>query len=98
MSALDEILEGLGEQLDAVVALTAPTNVLLERMAKRAKEEGRADDTPEAIQNRLNTYDKETTPVLDIYQQRGKLVTMNGVGEIDAISEEIVKALDAKLG
>lgn len=67
-------------------------------MAKRAKEEGRADDTPEAIQNRLNTYDKETTPVLDIYQQRGKLVTMNGVGEIDAISEEIVKALDAKLG
>ncbi len=98
MSALDEILEGLGEQLDAVVALTAPTNVLLERMAKRAKEEGRADDTPEAIQNRLNTYDKETTPVLDIYQQRGKLVTVNGVGEIDAISEEIVKALDAKLG
>ena len=68
------------------------------RMAKRAKEEGRADDTPEAIQNRLNTYDKETTPVLDIYQQRGKLVTVNGVGEIDAISEEIVKALDAKLG
>ncbi len=67
-------------------------------MAKRAKEEGRADDTPEAIQNRLNTYDKETTPVLDIYQQRGKLVTVNGVGEIDAISEEIVKALDAKLG
>ena len=98
MSALDEILEGLGEQLDAVVALTAPTNVLLERMAQRAKEEGRADDTPEAIQNRLNTYDKETTPVLDIYQQRGKLVTVNGVGEIDAISEEIVKALDAKLG
>ena len=98
VSALDEILEGLGEQLDAVVALTAPTNVLLERMAKRAKEEGRADDTPEAIQNRLNTYDKETTPVLDIYQQRGKLVTVNGVGEIDAISEEIVKALDAKLG
>lgn len=80
VSALDEILEGLGEQLDAVVALTAPTNVLLERMAKRAKEEGRADDTPEAIQNRLNTYDKETTPVLDIYQQRGKLVTVNGVG------------------
>ena len=67
-------------------------------MATRAKEEGRADDTPEAIQNRLNTYDKETTPVLDIYQQRGKLVTVNGVGEIDAISEEIVKALDAKLG
>ena len=56
VSALDEILEGLGEQLDAVVALTAPTNVLLERMAKRAKEEGRADDTPEAIQNRLNTH------------------------------------------
>ena len=68
VSALDEILEGLGEQLDAVVALTAPTNVLLERM------------------------------VLDIYQQRGKLVTVNGVVEIDAISEEIVKALDAKLG
>lgn len=97
VTALDEICAEMNTPLDAVVALTAPTNVLLERMAKRAKEEGRADDTPEAIKNRLNTYEKETAPVLDIYSERGKLVSVDGVGDIDEISKQIISSLDARL-
>lgn len=95
VEALDQMLEELGQELDAVVALEASRDVLLERIAKRAEEQGRSDDTPEAIAKRLETYEKETAPLLDIYKQRGLLVSVNGVGEIDEISQEIIAKLDA---
>lgn len=94
VEALDAMLEELGTPLDHVVALDADRDVLLERMAKRAAEQGRSDDTPEAIAKRLETYEKETAPLLDIYGGRDLLVTINGVGEIADIQADIV----AKLG
>ncbi|PLS32092.1 adenylate kinase [Bifidobacterium margollesii] len=93
--ALDAMLERLGTPLDAVVALDADHDVLMERMKKRAEIEGRSDDTPEAIAKRLETYAKETAPLLDTYKQRGLLREIDGVGEIDAIQANIVKALEA---
>ncbi|WP_235342388.1 nucleoside monophosphate kinase, partial [Bifidobacterium boum] len=60
--ALDKMLEELGTPLDYAVALDAAQDILLERMKKRAAEEGRSDDTPEAIAKRLETYAKETAP------------------------------------
>ncbi|MEE1296494.1 MAG: adenylate kinase [Bifidobacterium sp.] len=95
VEALDTMLKELGQGLDAVVALEAPKDVLLERMAKRAQEQGRSDDTPEVIAKRLETYEKETAPLLDIYAKRGLLVSVNGVGDIDEISNEIIAKLDA---
>ena len=80
--------------LDHVVALEAARDVLLERMKKRAAEQGRADDTPEAIAKRLETYEKETAPLLDIYEARGLLVVVNGVGDIDEISGRIISHLE----
>ena len=71
--------------------------MLLERMAKRAKEQGRSDDTPEAIAKRLETYEKETAPLLDIYKDRGLLITVDGVGDVDAISQTIIEKLDANV-
>ena len=65
--------------------------------AKRAKEQGRSDDTPEVIAKRLETYEKETAPLLDIYKQRGLLISVNGVGEIDEISNAIIAELDANV-
>ena len=65
------MLADLDTPLDHVVALEAARDVLLERMKKRAAEQGRADDTPEAIAKRLETYEKETAPLLDIYEARG---------------------------
>ena len=56
VEALDAMLAELCQKLDAVVALEASRDVLLERMAKRAKEQGRSDDTPEVIAKRLETY------------------------------------------
>ena len=96
VEALDAMLEELGTPLDAVVALDADHDVLMARIAKRAEEQGRTDDPPEAIAKRLATYAKETAPLLDTYKSRGQLVAIDGVGEIDAIQKNIVAALDAR--
>lgn len=96
VEALDAILADLDTPLDAVVALDADHDVLMHRMAKRAEEQGRTDDTPEVIAKRLETYAKETAPLLDIYQSRGQLVAIDGTGDIDAIQANIVAALDAR--
>ena len=88
------MLADLDTPLDHVVALEAARDVLLERMKKRAAEHGRADDTPEAIAKRLETYEKETAPLLDIYEARGLLVVVNGVGDIDEISGRIISHLE----
>lgn len=92
--ALKKMLADLDTPLDHVVALEAARDVLLERMKKRAAEQGRADDTPEAIAKRLETYEKETAPLLDIYEARGLLVVVNGVGDIDEISGRIISHLE----
>lgn len=97
VEALDTMLAELGQSLDAVVALEAGRDVLLERMAKRAKEQGRSDDTPEVIAKRLETYEKETAPLLDIYKERGLLITVDGVGDVDSISQTIIEKLDANV-
>lgn len=94
VQALDRMLEELDTPLDHVVALEAEREVLLERMKKRAVEQGRSDDTPEVIAKRLETYEKETAPLLDIYESRGQLVAVNGVGEIDVINNRICQALN----
>ena len=93
VTALDEMLADLDTPLDHVGALDAARDGLLERMTKRAAEQGRADDTPEAIAKRLETYEKETAPLLDTYKSRGQLVAIDGVGDIDAIQANIVAAL-----
>ncbi|KAB5608040.1 adenylate kinase [Bifidobacterium jacchi] len=94
VEALDAMLQELGTPLDKVVALDADHDVLMERIAKRAKEQGRSDDTPDAIAKRLATYASQTAPLLDVYKQRGQLVAIDGVGEINAIQANIVAALD----
>ena len=93
VEALDAMLADLGTPLDAVVALTADHDVLMDRMMKRAQLEGRSDDNPEAIAKRLDVYAKETAPLLDTYKSRGLLHEFNGVGEIDDIQTTIVKGL-----
>ena len=90
------ILDGYPRNAAQVEALDADHDVLMARIAKRAEEQGRTDDTPDAIAKRLATYAKETAPLLDTYKSRGQLVAIDGVGEIDAIQKNIVEALDAR--
>lgn len=75
--------------VDAVVLLTAPDSVLMDRMTAR----GRADDTPEAIRTRLDIYFSETQPLVDYYADR--VVRIDGVGEIDDIHQRVLDAVNA---
>ncbi|MDR1862280.1 MAG: adenylate kinase [Candidatus Ancillula sp.] len=91
---LDATLDELGLTLDAVVVLTADRDTLLERMILRAENEGRADDTPEAIAKRLDIYDSETAPLMNEYRARGLLVAVEGTGEVSDITARIVAELE----
>jgi adenylate kinase len=66
---------------------------LLARLAGRAREEHRSDDTEETVRHRLEVFANQTRPLVDYYQRRGILVPINAVGPIDAISEEIFATL-----
>jgi adenylate kinase len=93
VGTLDEILADHGHKLDAVVALVADIDVLVERMTKRAHIEGRTDDSEEVVRHRQDVYAAETKPLLRVYAQRGLLVEVDGVGEIDEVSERVLAAL-----
>ncbi|WP_344248495.1 adenylate kinase [Isoptericola hypogeus] len=98
VEALDGILADLGWQLDGVVELTADRDELLARISKRAELEGREDDTPDAIARRLDIYAEQTAPLTEAYGERGLLAKVDGIGEIDEVTERIVQALAAELG
>ena len=89
VEALDELIGEDG--LDKVVLFRVDNDVLVERMLAR----GRADDNEETIRNRLNVYEEQTAPLIDLYRERGVLVEVDGVGEIDEITERVLAALGA---
>ncbi len=93
---LDAFLDGRGEQLTAVIELSVPREESIARISVRAKEQGRADDTPEAIAHRLSIYENETAPILDVYRERGIVDEIDGVGSLDEITDRIVSALEAR--
>jgi adenylate kinase len=95
---LDAILADLGWSLDGVVEITAERDELLARLAKRAGIEGREDDTEEAIARRLDIYAEQTAPLTAAYDERGLLVRVDGIGEIDDVTERIVSALEPLVG
>ena len=93
---LDSILKQTNSSLDAVIQLTADTNEVVRRLAKRAIEQGRSDDTEDVIRNRLAVYEKETAPLISVYASRGLLIKVDGLGEIDDVTSRITEALNAK--
>jgi adenylate kinase len=96
--ALDEMLAGLGRGIDAVIELKVDENAMVDRVEKRARENPgavRADDTPETLRNRLGVYRKDTAPLLDYYRAQGKLVTVDGMAPIEAVSAAIRKVVEA---
>ncbi len=92
--ALKELLKKRGTVLHAVIGLEVPEDELMERMIRRGKETGRADDTPETIKNRLKVYHDQTHPLREYYTQEGKYLPINGSGIVDEIFNDIVKGLD----
>ena len=96
--ALDRMLAERGLSVDAVVNLDVDEGKLIERMAGRAKNEGRADDNPETIRERLRVYREKTAPLVSWFEKKGRLVTVDGLGEIGEVSRRIEEALGSRNG
>lgn len=97
VAELDRMLEAAGTRLDAVVLLTVDPALVVERLLKRAAEQGRSDDTEDVIRHRIQVYEAQTSPLVDIYRSRDLLLSVDGAGEVDEVSERIFAALDATL-
>ena len=92
--ALDDMLAEIGRPLDVVFVLQVPDDVARERLAKRALEEDRADDTPDAIDTRIATYHRETEPIVEHYRARGSLVPIPGTGTVEEVFRQVQDALE----
>ena len=83
-----------GHSLDAVVVLTVDPEELVQRLMQRAETEGRADDTEDVVRRRQELYAEQTEPLIEVYRERGILVELDGVGEVDDVTKRIFDALD----
>ncbi|WP_062200768.1 adenylate kinase [Demequina salsinemoris] len=92
---LDSMLADLGVELNAAIEITADSEVVIERLLKRAEIEGRADDTEPVIRKRLEVYATSTAPLTAFYAGRGLLVQADGIGEVAEVTERIVGAVEA---
>lgn len=91
--ALDALLTRLQQPVDVAVQLDVDTELLIQRLAGRAQQEGRADDNPESVRNRLRVYSDQTEPVIDFYRQQGKLICVFGVGSVDEVLGRVLAAI-----
>jgi adenylate kinase len=92
-NALDALLKKLAQPVDIAVQLDVDTELLIDRLAGRAQAEGRADDSPDAVRNRLKVYNDATAPVVDFYRNSGRLACVDGVGGMDEVFSRILSTL-----
>ncbi|MBB6406925.1 adenylate kinase [Arthrobacter sp. AZCC_0090] len=98
IEALDGILAGNQQRLDAVVELTVDDDELVERMLRRAQEQGRSDDTAPVIRRRLELYRDETQAVVARYSERGIVLAVDGSGQREEITAKAIAAIESVLG
>ena len=95
--ALDAMLAERNRAIDAVIELKVDEAILLERVEQRVRSgQSRSDDNPEALTKRLVVYRRDTAPLLDYYRSQGKLVTVDGMAPIEAVTAAIAGVIDAK--
>jgi adenylate kinase len=92
--ALDGLLARIEQPVDIAVQLDVDPELLVSRLSGRARVEGRADDSPESVRNRLAVYTEQTAPVVDYYRNQAKLASVQGVGTMDEVFTRIVEALN----
>jgi adenylate kinase len=91
---LDAMLAEADAALDLVIELTADVDEVVRRLAGRAAQEGRSDDTADVVRRRLEVYAEQTAPLLDVYRDRGLLRTVDGMGEVDEVTARLVDVVE----
>lgn len=92
VAELDRMLEQSGASIDVVLELTADTDELVTRLLGRAAEQNRSDDTEPVIRRRLEVYSEQTAPLVTLYDERGLLVRVDGLGTVDEVTQRILDA------
>lgn len=95
-SSLDDVLGKRGQSVNVVIELDCDDDELIRRLSQRAKEEGRADDTPETIAQRQMTFRQQTRPVLDYYRDRNLLHKVDGMQKREEVFAEIWEIIEAE--
>ncbi|MCD8310837.1 MAG: adenylate kinase [Prevotellaceae bacterium] len=93
--ALKKMLAERGQGISVMLDLEVPEEELITRLVKRGQESGRADDNEETIRKRLTVYHAQTAPLIDWYKQDGTYCHINGLGDLERITSDICKAIDA---
>jgi adenylate kinase len=93
---LDGVLSNEGTALDAVIQLVADPNEVVTRLLKRAHEEGRSDDTEDTIRHRQALYQRETAPLIAVYKERGLVVEIDALGDVDDVATRVAEALNKR--
>ena len=93
---LDGFLAEHGTALNVVVQLIADANVVVERLRKRALDQGRSDDDESVVRHRLEVYGEQTAPLIDVYGSRGLVVAIDGLGEISEVTGRIMDKLSER--
>jgi adenylate kinase len=96
--ALDAMLAKSGASLDAVVLLVTDADEVVSRLLKRAEIEGRVDDSEDVIRHRQQVYSEQTKPLIELFAERGILVSVDGLGTVGEIAGRIDEGLKAQLG
>lgn len=93
--ALDVLMNRRDMKIDATIALEAPDEALIERLLERGKVSGRSDDQDEIkIRNRFDEYNQKTAPLKEYYEAQGKFHSVNGIGEVEAVTRRLAKVIE----
>ncbi|MBT3442962.1 MAG: adenylate kinase [Flavobacteriaceae bacterium] len=92
---LDEFLNSKNLSISMIIALEVDENILIDRLINRGKASGRADDQDRSkIQNRFEEYNKKTSTLINYYKSQNKFFEIEGIGEIDEISQRLFNVID----
>jgi adenylate kinase len=91
--ALDTLMNAFNQSIGVMIGLDVPKDELIERLLKRGEECGRADDNLETIENRISVYQRQTSPVMNYYNEQKKLRLINGLGSVDDIFVRIADVI-----
>lgn len=95
VDALEGMLAEQSASLDAAVELVADVEVVVNRLRQRAIDQGRSDDSEDVVRHRLGVYAEQTAPLVNVFRDRGLLVTVDGLGPIEEITGRILARLQA---
>lgn len=91
---LDILLKKTDDCVSLVLALNVNEEETVQRLLNRAQEQGRKDDSEKIIRNRMKVYHRQTSPLINFYKKQDKFISMQGMGTIDDIFENVCKIID----